>query len=145
MRDGVINNLSKRVYEWVHSVIDFTRAAYNNKHSNTTQIILLDINESYTSKFFLRSQCSIILKKINKLKSNKGRNIFQTFLMIIEFRSKIHAKCIKEHLNYHSLWLIWLLSGTQYNTDTYMLYIDRVVIWKKMLLKGGEQLGLMAL
>lgn len=136
MRDGVINNLSKRAYEWVHSVIDFTRAAYNNKHSNTTQIILLDINESYTSKFFLRK---------NKLKSNKGRNIFQTFLMIIEFRSKIHAKCIKEHLNYHSLWLIWPLSGTQYNTDTYMLYIDRVVIWKKMLLKGEEQLGLMAL
>lgn len=98
MRDGVINNLSKRAYGWVHSVIDFTRAAYNNKHSNTTQIILLDINESYTSKFFLRSQCYYYTKKINKLKSNKGRNIFQTFLMIIEFLSKIYAKCIKEHI-----------------------------------------------
>lgn len=52
MRDGVINYLTKRACGRLHLVIDCTRAAYNNKHSNTTQIILLIISQSYTSKFF---------------------------------------------------------------------------------------------
>lgn len=101
MGDGVINFLTERAYGWVHSVIDFTGAAYNNKHGNTTQIILLNINQSYTSKFFLRNQCYYYTKKI---KSNKGKNIFQTFLMTIEFLSKNTGKMYsRAHLNDHSL------------------------------------------